>query len=139
MDLLGSLEAAGLIASTGDEYPTLCLTRAGREVMHDRTRARLSLPRDRVVAARTASRSRKPALPDDGPPVDEELFQRLRATRAKLAAAASVPPYVVAHDKTLVDLARRQPKSLLELADVHGMGSAKIAKYGEAFLAALTS
>jgi ATP-dependent DNA helicase RecQ len=139
MDLLGSLEAAGLIASTGDEYPTLCLTPAGREVMHDRNRARLSLPRERVVAARTASRSRKPALPDDGPPVDEELFQRLRATRAKLAAAASVPPYVVAHDKTLVDLARRQPKSLLELADVHGMGSAKIAKYGEAFLAALTT
>jgi ATP-dependent DNA helicase RecQ len=136
MDLLGALEAAALIETTGDEYPTLAITRAGREVMHDRARPRLSLPRERKPTSSSRA-SRKAAVPLDGTPIDDEVFQRLRAARAKLAAEKKLPPYVIAHDKTLIDMARRQPKSLLELADVHGMGEAKIAKYGEAFLAAL--
>jgi ATP-dependent DNA helicase RecQ len=138
MDLLGGLEAAGLIAATGDEYPTLRITRAGREVMHDRERARVSLPKERRPPSRRASRGGSSGAAEaDTRPVDDELFQRLRAARAKLAASHGLPPYVVAHDKTLHDLCRKQPRSLLELADVHGMGAAKIAKYGEAFLAAL--
>jgi ATP-dependent DNA helicase RecQ len=49
-----------------------------------------------------------------------------------------VPAYVVAHDKTLLELARRRPRSLLELADVPGFGPTKIARYGERFLRELT-
>jgi len=139
LDLLGALEAGGLVAATQDEYPTLRITAAGREVMHDRERARISLPKERRPPSRRASSSSgSPAAPEaPAGPVDDELFQRLRAARAKLASAQGLPAYVVAHDKTLLDMARRQPRSLLELAEVHGMGGAKIAKYGEAFLAAL--
>ncbi|HSN33845.1 MAG TPA: ATP-dependent DNA helicase RecQ, partial [Ideonella sp.] len=38
LDVLGTIEAAGLIMAEGDEYPCLRITAAGREVMHDRAR-----------------------------------------------------------------------------------------------------
>ncbi len=42
--------------------------------------------------------------------------------------------YVVFADKTLIDMARRKPKTVVEMAAVHGVGEAKLAQYGEFFL-----
>jgi ATP-dependent DNA helicase RecQ len=140
LDLLGTLEAAGLIVSDGEEYPCLRITAAGREVMHDRDRLRLALPGERR-AARTASAPRTASAAaggeDGGPPVDGALFERLRALRSKLAAAEKLPAYCVFHDRTLTELARIRPATLDELRAVPGVGPAKLAKYGDAFIAAL--
>ena len=73
----------------------------------------------------------------DGP-VDP-LFEALRETRRQLAAEAGVPPYVVFHDSTLREIAARKPRSLHELAEVQGVGAAKLERYGEAMLAALAT
>jgi ATP-dependent DNA helicase RecQ len=48
-----------------------------------------------------------------------------------------VPPYVVFHDRTLLELVQRRPASLAELAGVSGIGAAKLERYGEALLAVL--
>jgi len=48
-----------------------------------------------------------------------------------------VPPYVIFHDATLYDMLVRRPTSLAELAEVNGVGAAKLEKYGEAFLEVL--
>jgi ATP-dependent DNA helicase RecQ len=80
---------------------------------------------------------RRAALAEPLGDVDDQIFQRLRSARAKLAAEAKLPAYCIAHDKTLAELARRQPRTLLELADVPGFGAAKLAKYGERLLSAL--
>jgi ATP-dependent DNA helicase RecQ len=37
-------------------------------------------------------------------------------------------------DKSLIDMARRRPATLAEMRQVHGMGDAKLARYGETFL-----
>ncbi len=78
-------------------------------------------------------RSRKAA--DDGP--IDPLFEALRGVRRELAAAASVPPYVIFHDSTLREIAAARPASLAELARVQGVGAAKLERYGEAMLAAV--
>jgi DNA helicase-2/ATP-dependent DNA helicase PcrA len=66
--------------------------------------------------------------------LDEELFDRLRQWRAKVAAAQSVPAYVVFTDVTLTALAERRPASPDELATIAGIGPHKLARYGEAVL-----
>ena len=66
--------------------------------------------------------------------VDDTLFGQLRACRMRLARGLGVPPYVIAADKTLTDMARRKPRSLNEMLEVYGMGTAKVGKYGDAFL-----
>jgi ATP-dependent DNA helicase RecQ len=67
----------------------------------------------------------------------DPLFEALRETRRKLASDAGVPPYVVFHDSTLREIAERKPQTLRELAEVQGVGAAKLERYGEAMLAAL--
>lgn len=68
------------------------------------------------------------------PAGDHDLFEKLRARRMELAKAQNVPPYVIFHDKTLAELAQRCPRTIVELASVPGIGAAKLARYGEAFL-----
>jgi ATP-dependent DNA helicase RecQ len=68
---------------------------------------------------------------------DRALFQALRQKRLELARAQNVPPYVIFHDKTLIELAGARPKSRREMADVPGVGESKLDRYGPAFLAVI--
>ncbi|AKT41965.1 ATP-dependent DNA helicase RecQ [Chondromyces crocatus] len=65
---------------------------------------------------------------------DQPLYAALREHRAELARARKVPPYVIAPDKTLRDVARIRPTSTDDLALARGMGPSRIAQYGEAVL-----
>jgi ATP-dependent DNA helicase RecQ len=71
-----------------------------------------------------------------GAPADP-LFERLRSARRELATTAGVPPYVIFHDSTLREIAATNPQTLGELSQVQGVGSTKLARYGEAMLRAL--
>jgi DNA helicase-2/ATP-dependent DNA helicase PcrA len=61
--------------------------------------------------------------------------QRLRAWRAERARADNVPAYVVFHDSVLQAIAAARPASLGELAQISGVGPAKLERYGEELLA----
>jgi ATP-dependent DNA helicase RecQ len=64
-------------------------------------------------------------------------FETLRAWRRDRAAEQRVPPYVIFQDKTLLEIATRQPRDLDALAHISGVGQSKIDRYGPAVLAAL--
>jgi DNA helicase-2/ATP-dependent DNA helicase PcrA len=63
--------------------------------------------------------------------------QRLREWRLERAKADNVPPYVVFHDSVLHAIADARPSSLGELAQISGVGPAKLERYGDEVLAAL--
>jgi ATP-dependent DNA helicase RecQ len=65
----------------------------------------------------------------------EELWQRLRTWRLDEARRQELPPYVIFHDATLIEVARRRPASLAALADIPGIGRSKLDRYGAAVLA----
>jgi ATP-dependent DNA helicase RecQ len=65
---------------------------------------------------------------------NQTLYEALRAKRLELAKAQGVPPYVIFHDKTLVEMASRQPSTLVSLGHINGVGEVKIARYGAYFL-----
>ncbi|HKK57312.1 DNA helicase RecQ [Marinobacter sp.] len=69
--------------------------------------------------------------------VDKEAWEALRACRKALSEAKGVPPYVIFHDATLFEILQKQPESLAEMADITGVGAAKLERYGDQFLAAL--
>ncbi len=64
-------------------------------------------------------------------------FERLKKLRLKLAQAQDVPAFCVVHDSVLLAVAASAPGNLLALAQIKGIGPAKLEKYGEAFLEAL--
>jgi DNA helicase-2/ATP-dependent DNA helicase PcrA len=67
------------------------------------------------------------------------LGERLRAWRLERARTDGVPPYVVFHDSVLHEIAETRPASLAELAQVAGVGPAKLERYGPDVLLALRS
>jgi ATP-dependent DNA helicase RecQ len=71
----------------------------------------------------------------DGP--GQSRFEALRSWRLEQAREQGVPPYVVFHDRTLIEIASREPLNLEALAGVAGVGQAKLDRYGEAVLGVL--
>jgi ATP-dependent DNA helicase RecQ len=71
--------------------------------------------------------------------VDEGLLSALKGWRREQARQQGVPPYVVFHDRTLVELAARRPADLEGLSSVGGIGAAKLERYGEGLLAVLNA
>ena len=65
------------------------------------------------------------------------LLATLKALRLELARERGVPAYVVFHDRTLIDMARRQPRSTEEFAEISGVGAAKLEQFAEPFLSAI--
>jgi ATP-dependent DNA helicase RecQ len=80
---------------------------------------------------KTTRRQTKSALPDD---INVELWEALRECRRVLAEEQGVPPYVIFHDSTLVEMCSSLPQSMTEFADLSGVGERKLEKYGEKFL-----
>lgn len=68
---------------------------------------------------------------------DETLFQDLRAHRLELATEQKVPPFVIFHDTTLLEMAQTRPTTILEFGQLSGVGKAKLERYAHSFLAVL--
>ena len=66
--------------------------------------------------------------------LDRDLFEALRAKRLEIAQGRNVPPYVIFHDRTLLEMVREKPGSLGSLAEITGVGESKLEKYGDTFL-----
>lgn len=62
--------------------------------------------------------------------VDIELVDRLKAWRLEQAHERNVPAYVIFTDATLMAIAERRPDGLEALADIPGIGPAKLDAYG---------
>ncbi len=146
MALLRRLVAAGLVDVSGDEYPVCGLTASGVEVMKGATPVRVLPPEEDEIGWRRGERHSKegagrrkgPKAPPPAPaPKDATLFEALRAARLEAARQAGVPAYVVCHDRTLVEIAARRPESRDDLADIVGMGPARIESWGDALLEAV--
>ena len=66
--------------------------------------------------------------------LEEPLWQALRSARMVIAKDQGVPPYVIFHDATLLEILRSKPTTIDEMANVSGVGAAKLQRYGTAFI-----
>ena len=94
---------------------------------------------DTVARASAAPPKPRAATETERPLSDEEttLLGVLKELRLRLAKERSVPAYVVFSDRSLIDMARRRPRTVDDFAEVHGVGAAKLQVYAEPFLAAI--
>ncbi len=137
--LLRRLVTAGWVAFEGSERPVVVLTEVGARVMRGELPARIELPPER--SALSAPPRARGSAARRGAGADAELdssaralFEALRAWRLETARAEAVPPYVVASDRSLRDVARLRPQSRDQLVEAYGIGEAKAARYGAAIL-----
>jgi ATP-dependent DNA helicase RecQ len=100
-------------------------SRSVRFRVEDRGRERRSGRTDRKSGTGAA---------DLDPPA-RSLWESLRAWRLEEARRQELPPYVIFHDSTLTEMARRRPASLAALAEIPGVGRSKLERYGGAIIA----
>ena len=135
------------IAFSADERPVVSLTDEGLRVMRAEREPRLLLPPQAPRAARGGLTRPSQSGTAAGPAVgelaldadSETLFAALRAYRLELAKEQGVPPYVIASDRTLRDMALLKPRTYADLLAVHGIGPTKAERYGEGLLAVVNA
>lgn len=130
--MIEQLVGQGLLLREG-EFSTLALAEKGRLVLKGEANIQLAKPvalpkkKDRI---KKSAASRMEFTNDD-----EKLFHILREERSQLAQKKNVPAYIIFSDKTLIDMARKKPKTPEEFLSVFGVGEEKQKKYAESFIA----
>ena len=130
---------AGYVGFTGADRPVVRLTGSGARVMRGELPPRLVLPplRRERAAVRPPGGGRRARSETAGSPTPSELalFEALRAHRLAESKRLGVPPYVIAPDRTLHDLARQRPRTREDLLRLDGIGPARAERFGDGWLA----
>ncbi|MBV8472348.1 MAG: DNA helicase RecQ, partial [Hyphomicrobiales bacterium] len=129
--VLRQLLSAKLIDHDRADRDRLIVTDDGRRVL--RGEAPFALRED-VVGKKPRREKRLAPTPDEA---DGDLLTALKALRGAMARAQKQPAYVIFPDRTLIEMAKARPATLEDLGAVHGVGAAKLQKYGGAFLAVI--
>ena len=127
------LMVQGFIRADDARFGALRLTADAPGVLRGEKMVRLRKDASAKPRARSAAQ-REEFVVDSK---DEALWETLRQCRRDLAEEAGVPPYVIFHDATLKEMLHRRPASLEQMLAIHGVGQAKLERYGEVFLDAL--
>lgn len=130
------LIAAGLLETDLSGYGGLHLTEAARPVLKGEQEVWLRRDAEPEKRMSKAERSARAKEAFEGAN-DDPLWQALKAKRLELAREQGVPPYVIFHDSTLLEIHNRKPQTLDEMGQISGIGQAKLQKYGDAFLLVL--
>jgi ATP-dependent DNA helicase RecQ len=128
---LDQLTQQELLVRTDGPYPVLQLTDTGVAALKGQTTVELYRQPRPTPGQRRRRATGDPAAWEG---VDRGLFEALRVCRTEVAQARGVPPYVVFHDNTLRDLARRRPTTQPELLEVYGIGARKAEDLGPIIL-----
>jgi ATP-dependent DNA helicase RecQ len=126
LDFIDQLDRQGCFVRQGDHlYPTIALSKKGIEVMKKEEEAFVNLPEIEKPVRTFAEVTTDFSL---------ELYELLRQKREEFGTAEGIPLFLIASNRTLKEMAASAPKSMAELLQVHGIGPAKIEKYGQDFL-----
>ena len=128
--VLRQLVVLGLITVDSAGYGALQLSEKSRPLL--RGEVDLPLRRDLLVASQARKPKRKASV--DIAEQDRGLFDTLRECRKELADENGVPPYVIFHDATLMQMATEKPTTSESLLEISGVGQTKLERYGAKFL-----
>ncbi len=149
-DVFRQLVALGYVQVDHGAYGALRLTAASRPVLKGEqpVQMRRTAPRVRGRKRSRTAHGATAALGTAGsnggggllanaatdPAGEVDRYARLRAWRLAEARRQAVPAYVILHDATLAEIARREPRDLDALGEIPGIGARKLERYGAALL-----
>ena len=124
-----ALLAQECIRQVGASFPVLEITSSGEDVLYGRSG---------FAMTRLVSRVQEPssmAVPDH----NQELFDILRRLRMTMAQQEDVPPFVIFSDRSLREMSSFFPDRPEEMLNIHGVGKAKLEKYGRPFISEIAA
>lgn len=131
--ILRQLLALGMLNIDMEGYGGLSLNESCRPILKGEKTLQLKKTLvSKKAKARTGKSTRVFASTEE-----EALFSLLKTVRLTLAKEQNVPPYVIFHDKTLLEMAQFKPRTLSAFGELSGVGASKKGKYGNQFLQAI--
>jgi ATP-dependent DNA helicase RecQ len=130
--LLRQLIVQGYLRVDHEGFGALRLTEVSRVLLRGETNLRV-----REDAKDLAPRKKPRGERRDVRPEDAAIWDALRECRRRLAAEYNLPPYVIFHDATLLQMLTERPADPAALLRINGVGQAKLERYGEHFLEVL--
>lgn len=126
------LVARGYLSVDVNGYGSLLLTEKSRPVL--RGEETLFLRREREKLATAPGKTQRSKAAPQGEE-DKALWEAMRELRNRLASEQGVPPYVIFHDATLMELVHYRPINRQEFGKISGVGQAKLDRYSDEFIA----
>jgi len=128
------LVAAGFLNVDMEAYGGLKLAESSRPVL--RGEQTVWLRRDaEPVKRKTGKAERGSRLREGFAGANEDpLWLALKAKRLELAREQGVPPYVIFHDSTLLEILNQRPRTTAEFSQISGVGQAKLSRYAAHFI-----
>jgi ATP-dependent DNA helicase RecQ len=123
------LVARGLVEVDLDGHGGLKLSESCRSIL--RGEEQLMLRKD---VQQGKSRREKKAGKSFGDSRQKQLWNALRAKRLEISTRQEVPPFVIFHDATLMEMVQNMPENALQLRRISGIGERKLELYGDDFL-----
>ena len=134
--IMRQLVSAGMLAPEPSGHGGLSLTAKSRGVLKGEDKIFFRKLSQRKPARQSPAESR-PRPSKANARAAAPLFEKLRELRLQLARKQNVPPYVIFHDTTLIQMAATKPANLEQMSAISGVGQAKLYKYGTDFLQAV--
>ncbi len=137
LSVIRQLLTQGYLLPDPEGHGGLALAPSAGEVLRGagEVRFRSDTTRERATGRKSAKR----AAGLDLDPAAQALWTALRAWRLDESRRQKLPPYVIFHDATLIEVARHRPASLDALAEIPGIGRSKLDRYGAAVLAVINT
>lgn len=110
--------------------PTLQLTESAKVILKGEEPLELAMPRISSIS-KIAHNPQRQGVAN----YDKDLFARLRFLRKQIADKENIPPYIVFNDATLQEMAQYMPTSNIEMLQINGVGSIKLERFGQPFMA----
>ena len=130
-DYLLQMMQMGFFEIAYNEHNAMRVTPLGWEVLHGNHQVQLAvIQRKEKAPVVHAKRVFISPIKEES----DELFERLRGLRKRLADEQGFPPYIIMSDQSLHELVATRPKTMEQFGLIHGIGDFKKQKYGEIFL-----
>ena len=110
--------------------PTLQLTESAKAILKGEEPLELAMPRISAIS-KIAHNPQRQGVAN----YDKDLFARLRFLRKQIADKENIPPYIVFNDATLQEMAQYMPTNNIEMLQINGVGSIKLERFGQPFMA----
>jgi ATP-dependent DNA helicase RecQ len=128
------LVARGYLSVDMSGYGSLRLTEKSRPVLRGEEPLFLRREREKLASAPAPEKHSRNNVALQGEE-DKALWEALRELRTRLAKEQGLPPYVIFHDATLMELVHYRPINHQEFSKINGVGQAKLDRYADEFIA----
>lgn len=132
--IIRQMVSFNLLSVDMEHHGVIRITEAGVKFLKEKQSIQLRIDPRPSGIKQARSKAGAEAVLSEG---DQALYRKLKALRLIIAKDQNLPPYVIFHDRTLVEMAVMKPASLVEMGHIGGVGQSKLSRYGQSFLSVL--